>query len=212
MDERAQLGYIARMPSRIFWIAPFTMIVACSSSSSAPETTDSGGGGTIDSAIADSGADTATTEETSADVGVDATDTGPSCSKLENVGEVVEEMKIAATKPAWTGGTVVDGTYVLTAFENYSGPGGATGPTGQKLRFTLVLTSGGTHGEVASEVVGKSSTRSSFDVVPTTTSPMTWQYSCPTTKSDEPWEFIATADTLVIGPPGTRNRLVFTKK
>ena len=49
---------------------------------------------------------------------------------------------MASELPVATGGTVVDGTYFLTANKVYSGPGGTSGPTGGSVRSTFSIQSG----------------------------------------------------------------------
>ncbi len=80
---------------------------------------DSGGGGDANPGDGSSG-------------GMDA---GP-CGFGANVGSDVDVQQMASTAPTPTGGTIADGTYVLTSGTLYTGAGGATGPLGLTLKQT----------------------------------------------------------------------------
>ncbi len=64
-------------------------------------------------------------------------DCSESCSHIPQIGKTVAEMKVAAPAPTPQGGTLTAGTYVATEMTEYTGPGGATGPTGTERAFTL---------------------------------------------------------------------------
>jgi hypothetical protein len=55
-------------------------------------------------------------------------------------GANIAETAIAAAPPAPGGGKIADGTYHLTLWESYTGPGGVAGATGEVRRATLVVT------------------------------------------------------------------------
>jgi hypothetical protein len=57
---------------------------------------------------------------------VDAPDARPPCNTLVNVGQNVGWFFVTEERPTPTGGTIIDGTYVLTSQVTY----GAIGPTG----------------------------------------------------------------------------------
>lgn len=48
-------------------------------------------------------------------------------------------MRVAAAAPTATGGTIADGTYYATKWEEYTGPGGATGPTSMTIKEMYVI-------------------------------------------------------------------------
>lgn len=58
----------------------------------------------------------------------------PSCNALTNDGPEVEIVQVAQSMPAPEGGKIEPGAYHLTAVTRYTGPGGATGPTGGRQR------------------------------------------------------------------------------
>jgi hypothetical protein len=68
---------------------------------------------------------------------------GTGCNTVTNSGNVIAQVQVASAAPTPAGGTVVEGTYHLTDWTTYTGTGGATGPTGQNDKETLVF-SGGT--------------------------------------------------------------------
>lgn len=168
---------------------------------------------TLDSAGPDTDEDT--TPEASCGEIPDATDVDAAapCNTIKQVGTTIEETKVAETKPPWTGGALLDGTYALTAFENYTGPGGTAGPTGQKIKITFVVSGCGKHLEIAQENITKSTLgRTSYDIEMTDATTMTWKPTCPTGKAPEYWNYGVDGTTLAIGPRGTTARLVFTQK
>jgi hypothetical protein len=71
-------------------------------------------------------------------------DGGPvACNDLANIGDVIDEVRIAAPLPTLVGAaSIPTGTYVLVKNEIYSGTGGAAGKTGKTLKETLLVTSG----------------------------------------------------------------------
>jgi hypothetical protein len=138
------------------------LLVACSTSGGGAPAPD---GGREPPPADDSGAgdtsapseDASAPSEGGADVGVDAHgDAPPECNKLANLGSPVPGNLVANAAPAPTGGTLVDGTYVLTKYQVYTGPGGQSGPSGQSLASTLAL-AGSTYEAVSS--TGGSDTR-----------------------------------------------------
>lgn len=67
------------------------------------------------------------------------------CNALVNTTPPVPEVQttnVAADLPAPAGGTIVDGTYYLTAENVYTGPGGASGPTGVTVANVVVIQGG----------------------------------------------------------------------
>lgn len=51
------------------------------------------------------------------------------CNVLALSGPEVPATRVAAVAPVPAGGAIADGVYVLTSWKEYTGPGGATGPT-----------------------------------------------------------------------------------
>jgi hypothetical protein len=64
--------------------------------------------------------------------------TGP-CNALQNVAPAVIPVWVEGAQPTPAGGTLVDGTYYLTAVSIYTGPGGVSGPTAMMRKMVLVI-------------------------------------------------------------------------
>ena len=66
-------------------------------------------------------------------------DGSTACNDLVDDAAAVEGTKVAANPPVATGGSIADGTYVLTALTEFTGPGGATGGTGVTASVVLAI-------------------------------------------------------------------------
>ena len=66
-------------------------------------------------------------------------DAGAVCQKGTQLAPPVEQQIVAGPKPVPTGGTIVQGTYLLTAMNYY---GGTPGPAGVQGDYTLVISGG----------------------------------------------------------------------
>jgi hypothetical protein len=64
------------------------------------------------------------------------------CHADANTAPVVEVTNVAEERPAFAGGTITDGTYARTSSLVYTGAGGASGPTGERLRQTIRIAGG----------------------------------------------------------------------
>jgi hypothetical protein len=105
----------------------------CSSSSSPSD-----GGAPQDATSTEGGGEAAPPAEAAG--GDDSASDGPTvCNTLVNEGQPVTPVQVASAPPAFAGGTVADGTYVLTGQTIYTGDGGATGPTTPTQRITIQL-------------------------------------------------------------------------
>ena len=62
------------------------------------------------------------------------------CNTLVNDAPEVAVTQVAEDLPAAVGGRIEDGRYHLTVVNLYTGPGGATGPTGSRQKETSVYT------------------------------------------------------------------------
>ncbi|HYO70012.1 MAG TPA: hypothetical protein VEU33_28445, partial [Archangium sp.] len=74
------------------------------------------------------------------------------CTELSNSALVVAESRVAGTVPTPRGGMVVSGAYHRTATVIYTGPGGATGPSGRWYQQTLRLTTTSSNTAVLEEI------------------------------------------------------------
>jgi hypothetical protein len=64
------------------------------------------------------------------------------CNALVNSAPLVDPVYVATAVPVASGGSILDGTYYLTANRVYTGIGGTTGPTGGQVKNTYSLQSG----------------------------------------------------------------------
>ncbi len=90
---------------------------------------DDGGGGSIDAASTDASIDARP---------IDAA----ACNAVVNQGTLLATLQVAQAAPSPGGGTIVDGTYVVTASTIYTGVNGVTGPNGAMVRATSVNSAG----------------------------------------------------------------------
>lgn len=127
------------------------MASSCQNSSSGGGTdasVDVGGTDASVDAVGDAVGDVTADAPQDADTDAGATE----CNALTNVGTVVQQMYVATSAVAGTGGMIAAGTYVLTAAAVYTGPDGGVGATGTTFADTLVLSVGGTYERVVSIV------------------------------------------------------------
>jgi hypothetical protein len=140
------------MSFRAVGLGSILLICACSSDpekSTAPTDT----GSAIDEGVADTGTvvsdtgmdsgtiDTATAPEDTAPVDTGSPVDAGVCNTIANAGADVFTDNLAVAYPTgtFTGGTVADGTYVLTKLTQYNGPGGMTGKDTIPEKQTLVV-------------------------------------------------------------------------
>jgi hypothetical protein len=115
------------------------LAAACSSSSSS-----SGGGndaGVSEAGSPDAPEDTPGEAEGEASSEAATADGPAGCNDLMNVGQPVTVTEVAQDPPTPQGGTVSDGTYVLTTETVYTGAGGPTGTMGTQT-ITIQIASG----------------------------------------------------------------------
>lgn len=128
--------YTSPMRILVLSLAVSAASIACggSTTDSPVGAADTGTGDTLTTNDTGFVADTGTAADTAAtDSGIADTDAGAKCTALE-LGPSVTVMAVAEAAQALKGGTIVDGTYVLTSATDYLGPGGATGPRGTLQR------------------------------------------------------------------------------
>jgi hypothetical protein len=63
-------------------------------------------------------------------------DAGEACNALQSASPV-PVIQVASSQPPPLGGSIVDGAYRMTSVVDYTGDGGATGPTGEMWGLTL---------------------------------------------------------------------------
>jgi hypothetical protein len=189
---------------------PMTLFVpACTSSKDEPPVNDAGAGSdgagsqgtdTVPSGMTDTAAATDTVVATDTAAATDtvvATDTAAAtdtvvatdtaainCSALALVNSApeIEGVRVAETRPAPTGGTLVPGLYHYTASRNYTGPGGATGGVNSFFKQTIKIDSLG-GGKFAVEMVdserGAHTNRRVAGTATTAGTQLNYQITCP---------------------------------
>jgi hypothetical protein len=122
----------------------------------------------------------------------------PQCNALVNVAEDVPIVAAASEPPPAAGGAIADGVYVVRVATLYTGPGGAAGDTGKRVKMTLKVAG------AQVESVFDGVTRSAVIAVDGETLRST--STCPSAGTDDV-AFSATATTLalyLIDNAGTR--------
>jgi hypothetical protein len=118
------------------------------------------------------------------------------CNGTVNTADVVYLTRVADTAPIPLGGTPVAGTYHLTAWRSYTGPGGASGPTTQGQKLTAEMTVSGQYNVTMLISVSRPG---GTDVHQTTRMMLTgtggqFAYSCPAATAMQPISYTATAN------------------
>jgi hypothetical protein len=118
-------------------------VAACSGSSSGNAPGDGGIDG-ADAAAGDGSGGDAAPAEAGGDGGgsSDAAADAGACNTLVNSAQSVMVQQVAMDPPSPAGGTILDGTYDLTAVAIYTGPNGPSGPSGSSQ--TTISISGAT--------------------------------------------------------------------
>lgn len=129
----------------IFGIAALALAAGCSSSSGGTSPSDAGGdhdagsdaAGPIDGAPPDDGGSPG--EDAAPDAPAEAATV---CNTLANTASPITYDQMNQDPPTPQGGTMVDGTYAMTAASIYTGPNGPSGPSG--MAQTTIQVSGTT--------------------------------------------------------------------
>jgi len=122
----------------------------------------------------------------------------PACNALVNLGTDVPILTEAAVPPPAMGGAIADGTYVVTSATLYTGPNGASGPSGKSVRMTVAIA--GMRGDSVLDDMNRSAT---FVIAGTK---LKSTATCPGTGTDEV-DYSATPESLtlyLIDSKGTR--------
>jgi hypothetical protein len=155
------------------------------------------------------------------DAGGNADAPGPSsctvedggCNTLQNCGSKIYVVQVPADAPTAAGGTLTPGTYVMTAYNVYTGAGGKSGQTGGWFKQTMSFT--GDAGVVQSDAGSsltltwqEASETSSITAVRSFDGQMSFQleapfassidFSCPSGSKQYQSPFTATANSLVL--------------
>jgi hypothetical protein len=124
------------------------------------------------------------------------TEGGKACNALANTAEVLQVPFVAEEAPATFGGTILDGTYVMTSAVEYTGVGGPSGSSGTTSQVTIVVSGG-----IVQVAAGGPPPDDHLTVSITTKgSALTYAYTCPKTFSEQ-GSFTAASDSLIVELP-----------
>lgn len=187
--------------------------LACSGSDDTATTTESDTGTVADTSTTSDGSaeDTSVAVDTGVADTVVKADSPAGCNTLDNVGDTVTTTRVAEALPTLTGGTLAEGTYVVTAVTEYTGTGGASGTVaGDTMKQTMRLAAG------KFEIVRMQKTnpekRSAGDYKTSGTT-FTMTGTCPSASGDVPVNYEATGTTLKISLGTTLKTVItYTKK
>jgi hypothetical protein len=110
---------------------------------------------------------------------------GTGCNPLRQRAAPIDEMQVAEAPPVTTAGFYPAGTYTLTSSTVYTGPGGASGPSGLRYAATLDVHGMGSvdYFDVVQEQAGcpTNTYRFTGDTFGTSTDLFNVTWTCPTT-------------------------------
>jgi hypothetical protein len=137
-------------------------------------------------------------------------DARKACNTLDlGAADAITLIQVAGQEPVAMGGTISDGTYLLTKFTTYTGPGGLAGP----LPLTLKVRRDFAGGTVQTVQDDGSSVRHFTAMVETTGTAFTETDTCPGTTVDQ-GTYTATATTMTewVSDRNQTVESVFTKQ
>ncbi len=187
------------------WAAlAFAIVAACSDPpqkpgtavvSGTPPVVSGGGGGDGGASLAEGGAD------------------GGVCSELPNTGLLVDRTGVQGEPPTSIGGTVVDGTYDLTAYAVYVGAAGVSGPTGITAKASMRIGAAKVDEIIELGGSGKTTTttvrRSAYSASGAT---FAETQLCPSTGAGAQFQFTAQDTNLTLTDLSTKEAFTFTKR
>lgn len=192
------------------WLAwgvlAFGIVAACSDPPQKPGTAVVSGTPPVVSGGGAGGGDGGTsTVEGGADGGV--------CADLANTGQLVDRTGVQGDPPTATGGTVVDGTYDLTAYAVFVGAAGVAGPTGITAKASMRIGAGKVDEVIVLGGTGKSTTttvrRSAYSASGST---FAETQLCPATGAGAQLQFTAQDTILTLTDLYTKEAFTFTKR
>ena len=134
-------------------------------------------------------------------------DAGVSCNAVPNAASIVVTTEDPATLPAFSGGALVDGTYLLTSATSYGGAGAG----GQRQRITFVFANGTL--QLVQDAPGCVDAPSGTATYTTTGATLALTLTCPVAGT-QPAQYTATPTSFVYSTDtGTRGLVfMFTKQ
>lgn len=204
---------MSRRPAPLLAIAllafvPMAFVGACSDPPTRPAPAGEGSakpplpvGGSSDAGRPDSGRD--------ADGGGDAS----TCNDLVTTGSLIDRIGIVGDPPVSTGGVVADGTYELTVYSVYVGPGGLGGPTGITAKSNLRISGGRSDDILELGGSGKATTTSrSNNTYGISAASFATTELCPRTGGGKARQFTANDTTLTLTDLTTKEAFTFVKR
>jgi hypothetical protein len=157
---------------------------------------------------------TAGTAATDAGTQDDSSEASSACSTVPNGAPVIQYDQVNQTLPVGMGGTIVAGTYYRTDVTSYTGPMGATGPSGMSLQATWVF-SGVTATAATVDIVRSANggaDESLTDTLTISSGDLGVADTCPPSLSVDSWTFDATPTQITIYFPSPPERGIFAKQ
>lgn len=137
---------------------------------------------------------------------------GTACSNLTQSGTLVDVVAVAGDPPTSTGGSLVDGTYVLTDDSIYVGLSGTPGPLGSAIRSTIRISGGGTAMErIVDSTDQSNNTTTQLEVLSLGVSAtnLVLSVTCPTNGLSEGTQFTTDGSNLFITNYTTKERRTY---
>jgi hypothetical protein len=138
---------------------------------------------------------------------------GAVCSTFTLDGNTVEQAGVIGDPPTAVGGTVTDGTYVLTDDSVFVGTSGIAGPTGITAKRTIVIATGKLDDAQDLGGTGKTVTSSrTTSAYSATGSTIALTAICPSGGGGAQYQFTTTDTTLVLIDGTAKEAFTFTKR
>lgn len=145
--------------------------------------------------------------------GIDAAEEAGVCNDLVNSGTLVDRTGVSGDPPVATGGTVVDGTYDLTAYSVYVGTSGTPGPTGITAKATIRIAAGKIEEIIEIGGTGKTtSVTTTSSVYSVTGATFAETELCPAGGGGRQLQFTANDPQLVLTDLTTKEAFTFAKR
>ena len=195
-------GWTVRMA--LVSILGASWVAGCSSSSTSTPASGGDGGASADAATTSDAAST-TDGATTSDASTATDGASGDCNTLTNVGTVVSETTNASALPAMTGGTIVDGTYVLSSAVEYAGSTADTKTHKRTLKIS------GTTIQIVNSDNGGPDVHATLSIAPSGNK-MNETMTCPVAGAVTQGAYTATATTLAILKDGENLIETYTKQ
>ncbi len=146
------------------------------------------------------------------DGGLDAGEGGV-CNDVANTGQLVDRTGINGDPPVAIGGTILNGTYDLTAYSVYVGTAGTAGPTGITAKATLRIAAGKIDEIIEIGGTGKTTTVATRSSVYSVTGATFAETDlCPTGGGGRQLQFTAADPLLTLTDATNKEAFTFTKR